>query len=192
MKYLLIIIIFSFIFPLNIQAYELYDERQNEIRSTKEVMFYANEIGISEEESTKLIKYADYKGIPFQMVFNLLSVETGGTFHHEAIGPKTKYGRAYGIAQFMENTAPWIAKMANLPYKNKEDLFDASFSIKLSITYLHYLYYGGTNHNGYYDWHQALTAYNRGMMGMETFKEKTGSPVSSYSSMILNVKKSRF
>lgn len=108
-----------------------------------------------------------------EIVFELLKVETGGTFDPELVGPKTEYGRAYGMAQFMTNTAPWIAKMAGLAYK-KEKLFDPYYSIELSITYLDFLY------ERYGNWNKALTAYNRGMGGLASYIEKHGDSKSTY------------
>jgi soluble lytic murein transglycosylase-like protein len=113
---------------------------------------------------------------PF-IVYELLKVETGGTFNPKSLGPRTQYGRAYGMAQFMTNTAPWIAKMAGLHY-DKEKLFDPHFSIILSVTYLDYL------HSRYKNWDKALTAYHRGMGGMESFLEEKGHAKSWYAQKI--------
>lgn len=155
--------------------------------------FYAGKLKISEEQVNELVLYAEKKGVDFNLVYNLLYVETGGKFNHDAVGPKVKtkngYIRAYGIAQFMENTAPWIAKKAGLPYKNKNDLFDPIYSIKLAITYLSYLQYGdGKTHSGYHEWHSTLTAYNRGMYGLKKYKTIHSTPVSTYSKRVLTGK----
>ncbi|HEU5138778.1 MAG TPA: transglycosylase SLT domain-containing protein [Bacillales bacterium] len=113
------------------------------------------------------------RGVDPDIVFELLKVETGGTFDPELVGPKTKYGRAYGMAQFMTNTAPWIAKMADMPYE-KNKLFDPYYSIELSITYLDFLY------EEYGNWNKALTAYNRGIYGMKSYVREHGDSRSSY------------
>ncbi|CQR46864.1 Transglycosylase SLT domain protein [Paraliobacillus sp. PM-2] len=107
------------------------------------------------------------------LIYELLKVETGGTFDPKLVGPETKYGHAYGMSQFMKNTAPWIANMADLPYDD-ELLFDPYYSIKLSIVYLDFL------HQQYNDWNEALTAYHRGMAGMEAYKQANGSAKSNY------------
>ncbi|ARK30594.1 lytic transglycosylase domain-containing protein [Halalkalibacter krulwichiae] len=109
---------------------------------------------------------------PF-IVYELLKTETGGTFDPTLVGPETRFGHAYGLAQFMKNTAPWIADMADLPY-NDELLFDPLYSIQLSVTYLDFLY------NKYNDWDHALTAYHRGMGGLETYLGENGHAKSAY------------
>jgi len=57
-------------------------------------------------------------------------VETGGAFEPDIVGPETRFGKAYGLAQFMENTGPWIANKADLPYE-KELLYNPYYSIEL-------------------------------------------------------------
>ena len=111
------------------------------------------------------------------ILFELIRVETGGTFNPDTVGPETKYGRAYGLAQFMENTGPWIANMADLPYE-KELLYNPYYAIQLATVYLDYLY------ERYGDWDHALTAYHRGIYGLEKFKNKRGHAKSWYSEQI--------
>ncbi|SEN55481.1 Transglycosylase SLT domain-containing protein [Amphibacillus marinus] len=114
---------------------------------------------------------------PF-IVYELLKVETGHTFDPELVGPDTIYGNAYGMSQFMKNTAPWIAEMAGLPYED-DLLFDPYYSMQLAIVYLDFLYHK------YDNWDEALTAYNRGMTGMENYKAANGSARSQYADQIL-------
>ncbi|PYZ94277.1 lytic transglycosylase [Salipaludibacillus keqinensis] len=109
---------------------------------------------------------------PF-LVYELLKVETGGKFDPELVGPETQYGHAYGMAQFMKNTGPWIAEMADLPYDD-EMLFDPHYSIQLSVVYLDFLY------QQYEDWDYALTAYHRGIYGLEQYIEDNGDAKSWY------------
>jgi soluble lytic murein transglycosylase-like protein len=111
------------------------------------------------------------------IVYELLKTETGGTFDPELVGPKTQYGPAYGLAQFMKNTAPWIAEMAELPYRD-ELLHDPFYSIELSVHYLNFLY------SEYEDWDYALTAYHRGMGGLETYIARNGHAMSDYATTI--------
>lgn len=117
-----------------------------------------------------------YEIDPF-LIYELLKVETGHTFNPELIGPETTYGHAYGMSQFMKNTAPWVADMADLPY-NDDLLFDPYYSMKLAIVYLDFL------HHKYEDWDQALTAYHRGMTGMETYVKNNGTAKSQYAQII--------
>ncbi|HLR03868.1 MAG TPA: transglycosylase SLT domain-containing protein [Virgibacillus sp.] len=110
--------------------------------------------------------------------YELLKVETGGTFDPTLIGPKTKYGRAYGLGQFMKNTAPWIADMSDVEYDD-DLLFDPYYSIHLTYVYLDFL------HEQYDNWHQALTAYHRGINGLDKYMEKNGHAKSEYATEIL-------
>ncbi|WP_242057491.1 transglycosylase SLT domain-containing protein [Halobacillus yeomjeoni] len=119
-----------------------------------------------------------YEIDPF-LVYELLKVETGGTFDPELVGPETKYGHAYGMSQFMKNTAPWIADMAGLPYED-ELLFDPYYSMQLSLVYLDFL------HHEYGNWDEALTAYHRGMGGLEQYKQENGHAKSWYAKEIQN------
>ncbi|WP_173916125.1 lytic transglycosylase domain-containing protein [Halobacillus sp. Marseille-Q1614] len=124
-----------------------------------------------------LVKKANEYKVDPVIVYELLKVETGRTFDPSLVGPKTKYGKAYGMAQFMTNTAPWIADMADLPYK-KDYLFDPYYAMHLSIVYLDYL------HNKYNNWNEALTAYHRGMGGLKQYKEENGDADSWYAEEI--------
>lgn len=116
---------------------------------------------------------ADQKDVDPFLVYELLKVESGATFDEHAIGPETKYGHAYGMAQFMTNTAPWIADMAELEYK-KDYLFNPYYAIHLSVQYLQFL------HDQYNDWDKALTAYHRGMGGLQSYLAENGHAKSDY------------
>ncbi|UOQ93755.1 transglycosylase SLT domain-containing protein [Halobacillus shinanisalinarum] len=124
-----------------------------------------------------LIKQSAQYGVDPYVVYELLKVETGGTFDPKLVGPDTEYGKAYGMAQFMKNTAPWIAEMAGLPYKD-ELLFDPYYSMQLSVVYLDYL------HNKYDNWDKALTAYHRGVGGLNDYIEENGHAESWYAKEI--------
>ncbi|CAM3798221.1 lytic transglycosylase domain-containing protein [Alkalicoccus chagannorensis] len=117
---------------------------------------------------------AQSKGIDPYIVYELLRVETGDTFDPELVGPETKYGHAYGLAQFMKNTGPWIAEKAGLTYEH-DKLFDPHYAIQLSVTYLDYLH---DRFDG--DWDRALTAYHRGIAGMNAYVSENGGADSWY------------
>ncbi|MFZ3578624.1 lytic transglycosylase domain-containing protein [Virgibacillus sp. DJP39] len=125
-----------------------------------------------------LIQEAKAFNINPHIMYELLKVETGGTFNPKLVGPKTIYGHAYGMAQFMKNTAPWIANKAGLPYEDKM-LFDPYYSIHLSFVYLDFL------KEQYGNWNKALTAYHRGMGGLENYVEQNGHAKSWYALEIL-------
>lgn len=130
-----------------------------------------------------LVKESQKYDIDPYLVYELLKVETGRTFNPKLVGPPTKYGRAYGMAQFMKNTAPWIAEMGGLPYE-EELLFDPYYSMQLSFIYLDYL------HHEYGNWDEALTAYHRGMGGLEKYKKEHGHAESWYAEKIQRKAKS--
>ncbi|SIS36857.1 lytic transglycosylase domain-containing protein [Salimicrobium flavidum] len=121
-----------------------------------------------------LVKESKAHDIDPFIVYELLKVETGNTFDPELVGPETEYGQAYGMSQFMTNTAPWIADMADLSYE-KGKLFDPYYSMKLSVTYLDFL---KQEYDG--DWDKALTAYHRGMGGLEQYMSENGDAKSWY------------
>lgn len=132
------------------------------------------------EWSLFLVNEAKKYNIDPFLVYELLKVETGGKFDPSLEGPNTKYGKAYGLAQFMKNTAPWVAEMGGLPYKD-ELLYDPYYSIQLSVVYLDFL---SNRYNG--DWDKALTAYHRGMGGLKNFIKVNGHAKSWYAKEILS------
>jgi soluble lytic murein transglycosylase-like protein len=127
-----------------------------------------------------LVQEAKRYNVDPYIVYELIKIESGNTFNPKLVGPETKYGHAYGMTQFMKNTAPWIASMADLPYEH-EMLFDPYYSIQLAIVYLDFL------HKRYDEnWDKALTAYNRGIFGLESYIQKYGHAKSSYAVKIQN------
>ncbi|MDQ0258064.1 soluble lytic murein transglycosylase-like protein [Evansella vedderi] len=136
--------------------------------------FYEDSDGrFKEEWGHFLTLAAESKEIDPFIVYELLRVETGGTFDPKTVGPETMYGHAYGLAQFMKNTAPWIAEMAGIDYE-EDKLFDPYYSIQLAVTYLDFLYHQ------YGDWNYALTAYHRGIYGLEQYIYENGHARSWY------------
>lgn len=131
-----------------------------------------------------LVNESDNFGIDLHIAYELLKLETGGTFDPSLIGPKTKYGHAYGLGQFMKNTAPWIADMSNVAYDD-ELLFDPYYSIHLTFAYLDFLY------DQYDNWNETLTAYHRGIAGLEKYIEKNGHAKSEYATDIMNAVKKK-
>ncbi|MBU9712088.1 transglycosylase SLT domain-containing protein [Bacillus tamaricis] len=140
--------------------------------------FYEDSDGRFQKEwAIFLAMETDGKELDPFLVYELLKVETGGTFDPHLIGPETPYGHAYGLAQFMTNTGPWIAEMAGIPYE-QDKLFDPIYSIQLAIVYLDFLY------QQYGDWNHALTAYHRGIYGLEQYIEENGHAESWYAVLI--------
>lgn len=158
-------------------------ERRKEFE--EQIQYYRSTIEdkLTVEEMSHLIKEANRHDIPVEILIKLLKTESN--FNKDTVGPLTAYGHAYGIAQFMENTAPWIAEMADLDY-DKEYLFDPLYSITLAATYLNYLQYGDEHtHAGFHDWHATLTAYNRGIGGFKTYVRDHQTTVSRFSNTII-------
>ncbi len=87
-----------------------------------------------------------------------------------------------GLGQLMENTAKPVAE--NLGYVYDPDkLFETRYNLKLTITQIAYLVELYNN-----DIHKALTAYNRGQIGLIEYMENNNngnSAVSDYSNMVL-------
>ncbi|WLR49861.1 transglycosylase SLT domain-containing protein [Bacillus tianshenii] len=127
-----------------------------------------------------LISKAKQYEIDPYIVYELIRVETGDTFDPKLKGPKTQYGHAYGLSQFMKNTAPWIADMAGIEYKD-DLLYNPYYSIQLSVVYLDFLH---ERYEG--DWDQALTAYHRGIYGLENYVKENGHAKSWYAKRIQN------
>ncbi|MCE7794241.1 transglycosylase SLT domain-containing protein [Salipaludibacillus sp. CUR1] len=148
-------------------------ENWNEAKQVADYLYEDSGGLFKEEWGLFLALEAQKKEINPFLVYELLKVETGGQFDPEMVGPETKYGHAYGMAQFMKNTGPWIAEMAGLQYED-DMLFDPHYSIQLSIVYLDYLY------EQYGDWDHALTAYHRGMYGLEQYIKDNGDAKSWY------------
>ncbi len=142
-----------------------------------EHMYEDSEKRFKKEWGLFLANAAFQREIDPYILYELIRTETGGTFDPNLAGPETRYGQAYGLAQFMENTAPWIAEMADLPY-NKQLLFDPIYSIELASVYLHFLY------DRYEDWDYALTAYHRGIYGMKEYVATHGDAKSWYAEEI--------
>lgn len=167
--------------------YRLEDDTDGSIGKTYEDWIQSNELAIrfyndSDGQFQKdwaqfLINYAEEKEVDPYIVYELIKVESGNTFDPELVGPDTKYGRAYGLTQFMTNTAPWIAEMEGLDY-SKDKLFNPYYSIQLAIIYLDFLY------DRYGNWNEALTAYHRGIGGLDKYMRENGDAKSWYATKI--------
>ncbi|WP_232718561.1 lytic transglycosylase domain-containing protein [Bacillus sp. FJAT-45037] len=142
-------------------------------RQLAEELYKDSEGQFEKEWGIFLGEVANQYDIEPLIVYELLRTETGGTFDPTLVGPETRYGHAYGMAQFMKNTAPWIAEKAGLEYEY-DLLYDPIYSIELAIVYLGFL------HDRYDDWDHALTAYHRGMYGLEKYIEENGNAASWY------------
>lgn len=173
------------IFEQNLHQEQLNIKAKHSILDEQVAFYYESIEGkLSKDILQHLVREANKNDVPPEILIKLLKTESN--FNPNLIGPLTRFGHAYGMAQFMENTAPWIADMANLDYK-KELLFEPEYAISLAATYLNYLQYGdGGAHEGYQDWHATLTAYNRGMGGLNTYQQRYQTVQSSFSKKIIS------
>lgn len=101
-------------------------------------------------------------------------IKTESNFNPKAWSHKD----AMGLCQIRPVTAKAVAEKMGLEYR-PELLLDAEYSIKLGTYHLAELVDLFDQ-----DYHKALTAYNRGIKGMQDYTKRTGSPVSSYSKKI--------
>lgn len=86
---------------------------------------------------------------------------------------------AVGLFQVMPSTASVIADNNEWEY-SRDLLLDPKYNIKVGTTYLEDLM---KQYDG--DEHKALTAYNKGPVGLQNHIASTGTAVSSYSEIVL-------
>ncbi|MBP1947554.1 lytic transglycosylase domain-containing protein [Virgibacillus litoralis] len=164
---------------------QLLDAKKNSYHSWTYVNKQANKLVKNSNGEFKkswaiyLVQEAESFDISPYIAYELFRVETGNTFDPNLVGPETKYGKAYGMGQIMKNTAPWIAEMSGIPYK-EELLFNPYYSIHLTFVYLDFLY------KQYGNWDKALTAYHRGIGGLNNYLDKNGHAKSWYALEIKN------
>jgi soluble lytic murein transglycosylase-like protein len=117
--------------------------------------------------------------IPFELAFEVARLESnfnpGLTNYNEWNDTHDR-----GLFQLNDNTSPWLAKKVGINNFNYEMAYNPELNTNMGLWYLSYLY------GRYNNWHDTLTAYNRGINGLEKFKERTGSSRSTYSRRILD------
>ncbi|MGF7185419.1 membrane-bound lytic murein transglycosylase MltF [Desulfitispora alkaliphila] len=101
-------------------------------------------------------------------------IEHESTFNPDAVS----HMGAIGLMQIMPNTGKAVATQLGI---NDYSLYHIEDNIQIGTHYLMYLIELYDN-----DYHKALTAYNRGPQGLQTFVKSTGTPKSNYSKTILN------
>ena len=85
---------------------------------------------------------------------------------------------ALGLMQLMPTTARYMAASQGVEF-SEDRLFDPDYNIKLGTRYLNKLI------EEYDDIHKALTAYNRGEGGLQTFMRRSGTAESGFSRIVL-------
>lgn len=113
-----------------------------------------------------------------ELVFGVIKQESG--FNPDAVNHNTNGTIDRGLMQINSGTAPWLWSQVfpNEPYDYKK-LYDPETNLKLGIWYLNYLLEKFQNE------HKALTAYNRGEGGLNSYMSRYGTAESRYSRSVL-------
>lgn len=129
-----------------------------------------NDVAVFEQIIAESKKYDD---LTPGLVISVIEAESN--FDERAVSS----AGAVGIMQIMPKTGKWLASMMGKKYE-QEYLYDPLYNIELGCFYLSWLLerYDGNLHS-------ALTAYNRGMTGLEDYERKNKTTVSSYSEKII-------
>lgn len=120
----------------------------------------------------KLVDKSQKYEIDVYLLLGLIRVES--VFDPENVSS----AGAIGIMQLMPETANFLARMQDVEY-SRQKLFDPCYNIKLGTAYIDYLLELYDNNVD-----RALTAYNRGEGGLETFERRAGTPESAFSRMV--------
>lgn len=86
-------------------------------------------------------------------IFVLAVMQTESSFNPKAEGTSGEIG----LMQLMPSTAEWIAKINNIKYKGKKDLYNPLTNIKIGVSYLALLRDDFENNSSHY-----ISAYNVG------------------------------
>ncbi len=127
----------------------------------------------------KIIEKVSRKyNVPFELAYEVVRLESN---FNEKLTNYNEWNDTFdrGLFQLNDNTSPWLAEKVGIKDFNYEMTYDPELSASMGMWYLSYLY------SRFDNWHDALTAYNRGIHGLEKFKERTGSSRSVYSRKIL-------
>lgn len=145
------------------------DQLKDELSKIKR---YSEHYQTTPEIVASVLRESELQGISPLIMLELIKTESN--FQPGAL---SRDG-ARGLCQLRPITAKEVAQELGLEYRT-ELLLEADYSIKLGTYYLAKLV-KLYNH----DYHRALTAYNRGIRGMDEYIKRTGTPVSGYSSRI--------
>jgi len=130
---------------------------------------FARTFGASPEIVAAVFRETELYDIDPPLMLELIKTESD--FKPEAV---SSHG-AVGLCQLMPVTARELAGELGIDY-DYDYLFVPEYNIKLAAYYLSKLL---ARHDQ--DLHKALTAYNRGPTGLESYMQRTGTAKSSYS-----------
>jgi len=148
-----------------INEYKLVQPKTNEI---DELLVYISELTeFSYEDSQYLMDKCEEKDIDVFLVLAIFRKESGFI-------PNTTGGSGeIGLGQIMERTAEYFCEQLGYEF-SRELVYDVKVNIDITVENLEYLlnYYKGNLHS-------SLTAYNRGMGGLNTYIAEGRSPFHS-------------
>ncbi|ACB85862.1 lytic transglycosylase domain-containing protein [Natranaerobius thermophilus] len=128
---------------------------------------------MNKEVAEKLLTQSENLDLEISLLLGLIEVES-------RFDPKNvSHAGAVGIMQIMPGTAQALADKNDFGYEY-EKLFDPFYNIKLGTIQLNYLL---NQYDG--DIHKALTAYNRGPGGLQSYIARTNSAQSGFSRWVL-------
>ncbi|MDX9870813.1 MAG: transglycosylase SLT domain-containing protein [Clostridia bacterium] len=133
---------------------------------------YSSKYGATPEITAAVFRESERHNLDPGVMFELIKLESD--FDARAISSHD----AHGLCQIRPITARELSQELNIPYSD-ELLFNTDYNIMLGSYYLSKLL-----HSYGYDYHHALTAYNRGPAGLKKYLNRTGTAVSSYSARI--------
>lgn len=145
------------------------DQLQDELSKIKR---YSEHYGTTPQVIASVFRESEKYGLNPAIMLELIKTESN--YKPEAISGDG----AKGLCQIRPVTAKATARELGLVYQ-AELLHDTEYSIKLGTYHLAKLVSLYKD-----DYHSALTAYNRGIKGLEKYVQRTGTPVSTYSSRI--------
>ncbi len=154
---------------------KLLYERQEKIKLENELQKlnrYAEQYGTSPEIIGAVFYESENNGIDPAIMLELIKTESD--YDSQAVSSEG----AEGLCQLIPNTAKALCRELEIDYHN-ELLNEPLSNIKLGAYYLAKLL---KMHD--FDYHMALTAYNRGPEGLKRYIERTGTAVSTFSSKI--------
>lgn len=128
--------------------------------------------GTKPEITAAVLRESEKFEVEPTVMFELIKVES--KYNPEAISPDG----AAGLCQLRPMTAQSLSKELGISYSD-EQLFNIDYNIMLATYYLAKLLNVTDN-----DYHKALTAYNRGIGGLQKYIARTGTGISHYSSRI--------
>jgi soluble lytic murein transglycosylase len=134
------------------------------------IFTFVEKIIYPEDYSDLVIKYADEYGIPRELVFAIIKVESN--FDRTTV---SSVG-AMGLMQMMPSTYEWLTSKLDEPFY-ADDLFVPEVSIKYGTYYLQYL------RTRFDSWEKVIIAYNWGEGNFMRFMEENGYTEGDYNSI---------